>query len=65
MTDKVIPYDNSVVKNDSKEWMLWCEATSIAKWHYGKRKEFLEKIKANEKRVETLKKYLTYIWNNR
>lgn len=63
---KIIPYNNFEVSNESSEWMLWCEAVCLSKWKFNKRKKFLNDIQdKHPERNKMLKKYLTYIWENK
>lgn len=53
--------DGTVTDNYSEPYMRWCEALNLSKKPLHKRKEFLSKLK-DEQRVNKLKYWLQIIW---
>lgn len=61
---KEITLPNGVeTDNYSKDYILYCEALNLSKKPLHKRREWLTKIK-NQERVDTLKYWLEWIWKN-
>ena len=61
---KEIKLPNGVeTDNYSKDYILYCEALNLSKKPLHKRREWLTKIK-NQERVDTLKYWLEWIWKN-
>jgi hypothetical protein len=50
--------------NYSKDYILYCEALNLSKKPLEKRRAWLAKIK-NQERVDTLKYWLKWIWEQR
>jgi len=56
--------DGTETDNYSVEYQRYCEALNLSKQTLHKRREFLGKLKCQD-RVEKLKYWLTWIWNSR
>ena len=65
MTKSIKLPDNQVVPNDSEIYQRYCEATTLSRKTLGERKDFLYKIRGQEKRVDDIKYWLTILWKNR
>jgi len=65
MSKQKITLPNGVeTDNYSKDYMLYCEALNLSKKPLEKRREWLNKLK-DEERVKVLKEWLTLIWKDR
>jgi hypothetical protein len=65
MSKQKITLPNGVeTDNYSKDYMLYCEALNLSKKPLEKRREWLNKLK-DEERVKILKEWLTLIWKDR
>jgi len=65
MTKSIKLPDNQVVPNDSEIYQRYCEATTLSRKTLNERKDFLYKIREQEKRVDDIKYWLTILWKNR
>jgi len=62
---KDITLPNGLVTNTwSREYMVYCEAKTIARWSLPKRRSFLDEMK-NTAHVNKLKKWLKFFWENK
>ena len=60
--------DGTKTTNDSQEYLLYCEALTLAKWKFKKRREFLDKLeekKHSSNRVLKLKYWLKLFWDKK
>lgn len=59
--------NGKIVDNNNQEYMVYCEAITIAKWDLKKRQNFLFELqnKGKTKRVDELKKWLIKMWENK
>lgn len=65
MSKQKITLPNGVeTDNQSRDYMLYCEALNLSKKPLEKRREWLNKLR-DEERVRVLKDWLTLIWRNR
>jgi len=65
MSKQKITLPNGVeTDNYSKDYMLYCEALNLSKKPLEKRREWLNKLR-DEERVKVLKEWLTLIWKDR
>jgi hypothetical protein len=65
MSKQKITLPNGVeTDNYSKDYMLYCEALNLSKKPLEKRREWLNKLR-DEERVKILKEWLTLIWKDR
>lgn len=65
MTKSIKLPDNQVVPNDSEIYQRYCEALTLSRKTLGERRDFLYKIREQEKRVDDIKYWLTILWKNR
>ena len=56
--------NGSVTDTWSQEYMTYCEALNLSKKSLNKRREFLSKLK-NEDRVKILKMWLKLFWSDK
>ena len=61
--DIVLP-DGTKTDTWSREYMNYCEALNLSKKPYPNRKDFLSKLK-NQDRIDKLKYWLTLIWDKK
>jgi len=54
--------DNTVTDNYSEKYQRYCEAKTLSRRSLYERREFLDKIRNQEKRVEDLKYWLNIIF---
>lgn len=54
--------DNTVTDNYSEKYQRYCEAKHLSRKSLYERREFLDKIRHHEKRVEDLKYWLSIIF---
>lgn len=65
MTKSIKLPDNQVVPNDSEIYQRYCEATTLSRKTLGERRDFLYKIREQEKRVDDIKYWLTILWKSK
>lgn len=65
MTKSIKLPDNTETDNESEIYQRYCEATTLSRKTLGERRDFLYKIRDQQKRVEDIQYWLTIIWKNR